>query len=132
MFIILTIVIGLIVPTELIVLVIIDVGIVSFLSLIFLNYRGIKITITKDEISVRYGVFNNKKIKVNKIKSCEITRAYPTKYGGVGVRLGVDGSWAYNTDFGEAVKIEYEDGRPFVFSSRSSNKICEIIKELKI
>ena len=49
---------------------------------------------------------------------------------GVGIRFGLDGSWAYNTDFGEAVKLTFKSGRPFVFSTRNPQKICNLIHEL--
>jgi len=51
-------------------------------------------------------------------------------YGGVGIRFRLDGSWTYNTDFGEAVKITFQSGRPFVFSTRNPQKICNLINDL--
>ena len=62
--------------------------------------------------------------------SCETTKATFKKYGGVGIRLGSDGSWAYNTDFGDGVKLTYQNGRPFIFSTRNPQKICNLINEL--
>jgi len=51
------------------------------------------------------------------------------RYGGVGVRIGFDGSWAYTTSFGNAVKIVPRNGRTFVFSSNKPEEICQIIKK---
>jgi len=94
------------------------------------NYRGLKITLTKNQLEIAYGIFNRKKIQLNNITSCDITKANFRKYGGVGIRLGLDGSWAYTTDFGEAVKLTFQSGRPFVFSTRNPQKICNLINEL--
>ena len=106
-------------------------GVVSlFIFLIYWNYRVLKITLTKNQLEVEYGIFNHKKIPIKKITICEITKANFRNYWGVGIRLGVDGSWAYNTDFGEAVKLTFQDGRPFVFSTRNPQKICNLINKL--
>lgn len=105
-------------------------GLCLFILLLYLNFRGLKITLTKNLLEVTYGIFNHKKIPLQKISRCKITKASFRKYGGVGIRLGFDGSWAYNTDFGEAVKLFFEKGRPFVFSTRNAQKICNLITEL--
>ncbi len=106
-------------------------GVVSLLIfLIYWNYRGLKITLTKNQLDVEYGIFNHKKIPIKKITRCEITKANFRIYWGVGIRLGTDGSWAYNTDFGEAVKLTFQDGRPFVFSTRNPQEICNLINKL--
>jgi len=106
-------------------------GVVSLIIfLMYWNYRGLKITLTKNQLDVEYGIFNHKRIPLQKITSCDITKANFRTYGGVGIRLGLDGSWAYNTDFGEAVKLIFQQGRPFVFSTRNPQKICSLINEL--
>lgn len=108
-------------------------GIVSlFIFLIYWNFRGLKITLTKNQLEVDYGIFNHKRISLQKISVCEITKANFRKYWGIGIRLGLDGSWAYTTDFGEAVKLIFQEGRPFVFSTRNPQKICNLIQELSI
>lgn len=106
-------------------------GVVSLLIFLFyLNYRGLKINLTSNQLEVSYGIFNHKRIPLIKITSCNITKAHFRIYGGVGIRFGLDGSWAYNTDFGEAVKLTFQSGRPFLFSTRNPQKICNLIHEL--
>ena len=118
------------IPQELVFLSII-LGVVSlFILLLYWNYRGLKITLTKNQLDVEYGIFNHKKIPIKKITRCEITKANFRKYGGVGIRFGLDGSLAYNTDFGEAVKLTFQYGRPFVFSTRNPQEICNLINKL--
>jgi len=118
------------IPKELMLMGIAFGGVSLFIFLMYWNYRGLKITLTKYQLEVDYGVFNHKKIDIQQISGCEITKANFSKYGGVGIRLGIDGSWAYNTDFGEAVKLIFQKGRPFVFSTRDAQKICNLINEL--
>jgi len=109
----------------------ITLGAVSlFIFLIYWNYRGLKITLTKNQLDVEYGIFNHKKIPIKKITRCEITKANFRKYWGVGIRFGLDGSLVYNTDFGEAVKLTFQDGKPFVFSTKNSQEICNLINKL--
>ncbi len=103
-----------------------------FIFLIYWNYRGLKITLTKNQLDVEYGIFNHKKIPIKKITRCEITKANFRKYWGVGIRFGLDGSLVYNTDFGEAVKLTFQDGRPFVFSTRNPQEICNLIRSLSL
>ena len=117
-------------PKELTFIGIIFGAVSLFIFLLYWNFRGLKITLTKNQLEVEYGIFNHKKIPLNKISKCDITKANFRTYGGVGIRFGLDGSWAYNTDFGEAVKLIFQKGRPFVFSTRNPQKICNLINEL--
>ena len=117
-------------PKELAFLGIIFGAVSIIIFLLYWNYRGLKISLTNNQLEVVYGIFNSKKILLNTITSCNITKADFRTYGGVGIRFGTDGSWAYNTDFGEAVKLTFQDGRPFVFSTRDPQKICDVISKL--
>jgi uncharacterized protein with PQ loop repeat len=106
-------------------------SVLAFLALLFWNYRGIRIELNTEELLIKYGVLNRKLITLEDIVSCEPTEASFRRYGGVGVRLGIYGSWAYTTSFGDAVKIVLRRGRPFVFSSNNPEKICGIISQTK-
>jgi len=124
------IIISVFTPKELMFLGIIFGAVSIIIFLLYWNYRGLKISLTNNQLEVVYGIFNHKKIPLNLITSCDITKADFRTYGGVGIRFGTDGSWAYNTDFGEAVKLAFRDGRPFVFSTRNPQKICDLISKL--
>ena len=117
-------------PKELAFMSIILGGISLFILLIYWNYRGLQITLTNDQLEVAYGIFNHRRIALNNITSCDITKACFRTYGGVGIRFGLDGSWAYNIDFGEAVKLTFQQGRPFVFSTKNPQKVCNLIINL--
>jgi hypothetical protein len=103
-------------------------GILAFLLFLFWNYRGIRIQISSDKLLVVYGLFNRKTFLLNDIFSCKKTKTSFGRYWGVGVRYGSDGSVAYTTSFGDAVEVAPKTGRMFVFSSKSPQQVCEIIK----
>jgi hypothetical protein len=112
------------------VFIVISASPLAFVLFLFLNYRGIRIKVTAEKLLIYYGFFNRKHIPIVDIVSCESTEASFGKYGGVGVRYGTDGSWAYTTSFGNAVKIILRKGRPFAFSSNNSEKICSILNQM--
>ncbi|UCC20876.1 MAG: hypothetical protein JSV62_06245 [Promethearchaeota archaeon] len=126
---ILGIIISIFMPEELAFLWIISGFVSIFIFLMYWNFRRLKIIITNTQIEVRYGIFNHKRIPLINITNCDITKARFKTYGGLGIRLGLDGSSAYNTDFGEAVKLYFQSGRPFLFSTRNPQRICKLIKE---
>ena len=111
--------------------IIVSASVTLFLLLIFWNYRGIRIQLNTEKLVVNYGIFNQKAIRLADIVSCEPIQASFGRYGGIGVRYGVDGSWAYTTSFGNAVKLILQKGRPFAFSSNNPQKICNIINQTK-
>ena len=82
----------------------------AFILFLFWNYRGLEIKISSNELSVKYGIFNKKSIRLAEITSCRVTEASFGRYGGVGVRYGIDGSTAYTTSFGNAVEIVPNSG----------------------
>ena len=103
----------------------------AFVLFVFWNYRGIQIKVDTRKLLICYGFFNRKRIPIVEIVSCEPTKASFGRYGGVGVRYGTDGSWAYTTSLGDAVKVNLRKGKPFVFSSNNPEKICNILNQMK-
>jgi len=103
----------------------------AFVLFVFWNYRGIRIKVTTESLLIYYGFFNHKHILIGDIVSCEPTKASFRRYYGIGVRYGTDGSWAYTTSLGDAVKIILRKGKPFVFSSNNPEKICNVINQMK-
>jgi hypothetical protein len=110
----------------------VSASVLAFLLLLLWNYRGMQIQVSKERLSIDYGLFNYKTIQLSDIVSCEPTKAAFRKYGGVGIRLGLDGSWAYTTSLGDAVKIKRLNGRPFVFSTSTPEKVCNIINQMRV
>lgn len=98
-----------------------------FILLLYLNFRGIKIQLNSNKLSVKFGVFNHKSINLDEIASCRTVKSSFGRFGGAGVRYGLDGSWAYTTSLGNAVEVVPKHGRTFVFSSNNPDGICNII-----
>ena len=127
LFILLIIIISALEPQTMIYLFIILGSASIFILFLYWNFRGLNIILTKHQIEIKYGKFNHKVIPLKGITRCEITKSTFKKYGGIGIRLGFDGSWAYTTDFGDAIKLTYQNKRPFVFSTRNPEKILDLI-----
>lgn len=93
------------------------------------NFRGIRITLTKEVIIIKFGIFNKKIISLDEIVGCEVIKASFGKYYGMGIRVGSDSSWAYVTDFGDAVKLTYQGSKLFVFSTKKHQKLINLLNE---
>lgn len=106
-------------------------GIGLLLLLIFINYSSIRITINESEINVKYGVFNKKTIQIDELISYGGTNASIRIYLGFGVRIGTDGSIAFTTRFGKAIRFESADKRPLVVSTNNPEKIITFIDQIK-
>ena len=100
--------------------------ILAVLLFVYWNFRGLRIQIKEDRLSLTYGLFNKKSFLLKEITSCKTTSAFG-RYLGVGVRYGFDGSMAYTTSFSDAVEVTPMLGRTFVFSSNNPDRVCEII-----
>ena len=101
----------------------------GFLLFLFWNWKEMRIYLTDTKFSICYGVFNHQRILISDIVSCELTKPFLARFGGVG--WGWDGSWAYVVTLRQGVKIIQKKGRPFVFSSRNPMKICDTINQVK-
>ena len=102
-------------------------AILTFILFVFWNYRGLRIEISGEKLTVVYGLFNKQSFLLKEIISCQTTRSLGRCLG-IGVRYGIDGSFAYTTSFGPAVEVVPKAGRTFVFSSNNPDKICGIIR----
>ncbi len=104
-------------------------GVEVFLILVYLVFMRLDISIDPERVEVRFGIIR-KTIPIEEIVSCEPTYASFTVYGGVGIRYGIDGSMAFTTSFGDAVKIRKRIGRSFVFSTYRPIEVLEHINRL--
>ena len=100
--------------------------------LLYLNFRILRITITESHLKVRYGKFQRKIIPIAKMTECEHIQISFKEYGGIGIRLGRDGTWAYNTSLGDAVKVIITDERPFAFSTVNPERVCTLLRGLQV
>jgi len=105
-----------------------NLGVFTFIMLLFWNYRGLRIQIIGYKLTVVYGIFNKKSFLLKELTYCKKTKANLGRYFGIGIRYGTDGSIAYTTSFVEAVEVATKNGKVFVFSSNNSDQICKTIK----
>lgn len=79
-------------------------------AVIGLLFSVLRITVTRKEIIVQYGLFGPK-IPIEQVRSCKAVHYDWKDYGGWGIRRARDGSWAYNMmgDAGRAVRVEWLD-----------------------
>jgi hypothetical protein len=99
--------------------------------IVYAIFGSLKITITSKELVVAFRFFSSKRLLLSDIESCEPIMSNARKYYGVGIRYGIDGSMAYSTSLGSAVKIIKVGERPFVFSTNHPETICQIISTKK-
>jgi hypothetical protein len=103
---------------------------VMFPTLLYLNFRVLNIDIPGSHIVLRFGIGNRLVIPICEVVECEQIKASFSRYGGAGIRLGMDGSRAYVLFFGDAVKVTNKEGKAFVFSTRKADKVCSLIDSL--
>jgi hypothetical protein len=72
-------------------------------------FSTIRVVVTDDVVHVQFGLFGPR-IPVDKIVSVEVVDYNPLKYGGWGLRFGLDGSRAFSLPGhgGKAVRVRYK------------------------
>ena len=86
-------------------------------------------------MQIQYGLFGPK-IPIDAIESCEAMDYDVMKYGGWGLRLGRDGSWAYSLlgEGGRVVQIVWREGgkeKKVVVSSRDPEALVKSIQSAR-
>ena len=99
-----------------------------FFIVILLNFRKLIIEIDSTYLIASFGLIR-KRIKQRDIKSCEPIEATLSVYTGMGIRYGGDGSLAYLPSLGDAVRISFDSGRPFVFSTNIRDQVLQILTQ---
>jgi hypothetical protein len=112
-------------------LIILGFSLDAFFIAIYLNFGKLVIRVSEDELSVSFG-FIKKKIPIKDITMAKTTTARLGVYGGNGIRIGGDGSLAFISNFGDAVKLDRTKSRPFVFTTKNPDKLINIITSLKV
>jgi hypothetical protein len=110
-------------PRTLFLYIILDI----FFILILLNFKKLIITIDNECIVASFGLIK-KKIMLAEIRACEPINATLSVYTGMGIRYGGDGSLAYLPSLGDAVRLRFEEGRSFVFSTRNQEQVLDTLR----
>jgi len=69
----------------------------------------LRFVVTERAIHAKYGLWGPT-IPLESVVSCKVVPYDWLKYGGWGIRRGIDGSWAYVPGSGSVVEIAYRDG----------------------
>ena len=86
---------------------------VPLLLLVWILFMFLRVTVTNDALHVQLGLFGPK-VPVEQITSATVAKYDAMKYGGWGIRLGLDGSVAYSVPGhgGKGVAITFsKDGK---------------------
>lgn len=102
----------------------------AFFFAIYMNFRKLVVTVSDEAVTVAFG-FIKKRILIKEILSSTVTMAKLGVYSGNGIRVGGDGSLAFITNFGDAIRLTRIKGRTFVFSTNDPHRIIEVISSLK-
>lgn len=84
---------------------------VGLFSVLWLMFRVLRVHVTDQIVHIQYGIFGPQ-IPVAAITSCRVVDYDLTRYGGWGIRYGLDGSWAYSLagDAAQVVEITWSEG----------------------
>jgi len=93
---------------------------------VFVNFRTLEISITGESLTVGYG-FIKSRMRLGDVLHAEAVRPSFWRYGGLGIRLGLDGSLGYVVDYRRGVKITRRSGMTVFFSTGNPEKILQII-----
>ncbi len=99
-----------------------------FFIVILLNFRKLVIEIDDEYLVASFGLIR-KRIRLRDIVSSEKIDAKLSVFTGMGIRYGGDGSLAYLPALGDAVKLYFEETRPFVFSTKNHEQVLTILKK---
>lgn len=98
------------------------------LVFMFMNFRSLEIKIDGRFLEFGFGFFR-KRIPLADIVSCEESPVSFTRYWGIGIRLGMDGTICYNSRFGKGVRIKVKDKRKdYVLTSNDPQALCQALK----
>ena len=105
------------------------------ITLAWLLFSVLRISVTREHVHVQYGLFGPK-IAVRDIERAVAVAYDWKKYGGWGIRLGRDGSVAYNMmgDHGRAVEIVYQDkgkSKKVLVASPDPERLARAIEEAR-
>jgi hypothetical protein len=98
-------------------------------------FRVLRVHVTDREVHIQYGIFGPR-IPASAIESCRVIPYEMTRYGGWGIRRGIDGSWAYTLagDSSQVVEISWREGdkvSKVVVSSRDPEQLAASIQQAR-
>ncbi len=105
------------------------------IAVVALVLSVLRVVVTREFVHVQLGLWGPK-IALADILSIEAMDYPAMRYGGWGIRRGLDGSWAYSTPGGNGrcVRIEYRDGdrtKAVCVSTNDADEVVSAVRSLK-
>jgi len=95
---------------------------------IFINFRTLEISVSGGRLTVGYG-FIKSRVRLNDILYAEAVRPPFWRYGGLGIRLGLDGSVGYVVDYRRGVRVTRRRGPPIFFNTRNPEQLMNLLQK---
>jgi hypothetical protein len=90
------------------------VGLVIALGVLLMTlgivFGVLRTLVTERAVHVKYGLWGPT-IPLDAIRSCKVVEYDWTEFGGWGIRLGKNGTWAYVPASGPVIELVYDDGK---------------------
>lgn len=98
-----------------------------------LLFAVLRVAVSEQEVHVQYGPLGPR-IPIDEVESADVVEYSILKYGGFGIRLGLDGSMIYNMlgDGQRAVRFRLAKGRPsktILVASRDPEALAAAVNE---
>lgn len=91
-------------------------------------YGGLQVTVTRQEITVRFGIIGSKvlKLKTEEIENVELAEYSPmADFGGYGIRRG-KGMWAYYMRGNKGIKLTTTNGQKYIIGSDKPEELYAV------
>jgi hypothetical protein len=93
---------------------------------VFLAFSRMTVRIDPTKVKLRLGVVV-KEVRMQDVVDAAVEKAMLRTYGGIGIRYGTDGSMAFLSSLGAAVKLTRRNGRPILFSTRRAPEVSQLV-----
>jgi hypothetical protein len=94
--------------------------------LVFLTFSRMTVRIDSTKVRLRLGVIA-KEVRMEEVVNAAVENPMLRTYGGIGIRYGTDGSMAFLSSLGTAVKLTRRNGRPILFSTRRAPEVSQLV-----
>lgn len=109
---------------------------VPLLVAVTLLFGVLRVVVTRNELHVQLGLWGPK-VAIDRIDHIEAQAYSALVYGGWGIRIGADGSWAYSVPggTGRGVRVEYRDAsgkkKALFVSTDDADEIVRTVLDLQ-
>ena len=98
------------------------------------TFAVLRVVVTERDVHVKYGLWGPT-VSLASVTSVRVVDYPWTKYGGWGIRRGVDGSWAYVAHSGPVVELCYREGaetKKLLVGAEDATALARAIQEARV